>query len=232
MFNGLAAARAGDPLAELIRLLPDLRRVSETDRTAILSRDGKIDPKIVAARLLGQSIGYGASSVIQAVRQYLPGLADLRTLQAAGRDRGKLILDAKATGQLEAEELDNLGDHGRRVAHQLGVRTPERGQVRRLPQMLPDLGQVPLEMGAHRRVVRAARGAAAGKHLENEMAPFLDCIATGRRPLTDGPGSLQGLRIIWRLYEAEQQHTIADLRGLGLDEIDLAPQARHWTGVS
>ncbi|NLG51374.1 MAG: Gfo/Idh/MocA family oxidoreductase [Chloroflexi bacterium] len=73
--------------------------------------------------------------------------------------------------------------------------------------------------------------AAPGKHLENEMAHFLDCIATGRRPLTDAPGSLQGLRVIWRLYEAEQQHTVADLRGLGLDQIDLTPQTKRWTGV-
>ncbi|OGG45753.1 MAG: hypothetical protein A3F84_12180 [Candidatus Handelsmanbacteria bacterium RIFCSPLOWO2_12_FULL_64_10] len=57
-----------------------------------------------------------------------------------------------------------------------------------------------------------------GKPTENEMAHFLDCIETGKRPLTDGPGSLQGLRVIWRLYEAEQRHAVADLRGLGLDE--------------
>jgi hypothetical protein len=50
------------------------------------------------------------------------------------------------------------------------------------------------------------------------MAHFLDCIRTGRQPLTDGPGSLQGLRVIWRLYEAEEKNVAADLRGLGLDE--------------
>ncbi|MCY3788876.1 MAG: hypothetical protein OXH63_08815 [Gemmatimonadetes bacterium] len=37
-------------------------------------------------------------------------------------------------------------------------------------------------------------------------------------PLTDGKSSLQGLRVIWRLYEAEQAGHIADLTGLGLDE--------------
>ncbi len=57
-----------------------------------------------------------------------------------------------------------------------------------------------------------------GKHTEKEMAHFVDCIETGRRPLTDGPGSLQGLRLIWRLYEAEQAGVVADLGGLGLDE--------------
>ena len=59
---------------------------------------------------------------------------------------------------------------------------------------------------------------ALGKHVGNELAHFLDCVETGRHPLTDGPGSLQGLRVIWRLYEAERRNTVADLRGLGLDE--------------
>ena len=30
-----------------------------------------------------------------------------------------------------------------------------------------------------------------GKHTENEMAHFLDCIETGQTPLTDGRSSLQ-----------------------------------------
>ncbi|MBT3344539.1 MAG: Gfo/Idh/MocA family oxidoreductase [Gemmatimonadetes bacterium] len=62
----------------------------------------------------------------------------------------------------------------------------------------------------------------SGKHTENEMRHFLDCIETGQQPLTDGPGSLQGLRLIWRLYEAEDRGGLADLRGLGLDEVDAA----------
>jgi predicted dehydrogenase len=56
------------------------------------------------------------------------------------------------------------------------------------------------------------------KHTERELAHFLDCIEAGTPPLTDGPGSLQGLRVIWRLYEAERRGVVADLRGLGLDE--------------
>jgi len=55
-----------------------------------------------------------------------------------------------------------------------------------------------------------------GKHTENEMTHFLDCVETGAEPLTNGADSLQGLRVIWRLYEAEQQAVVADLRGLGL----------------
>jgi len=57
-----------------------------------------------------------------------------------------------------------------------------------------------------------------GKHTENELGHFLDCVGSGRPPLTDGRSALQGLRVIWRLYEAERQGTMADLRGLGLDE--------------
>ncbi|MCY3018872.1 MAG: Gfo/Idh/MocA family oxidoreductase [Planctomycetota bacterium] len=54
------------------------------------------------------------------------------------------------------------------------------------------------------------------KHAARQMAHFLDCIQKGAKPVTDGPGSLQGLRVIWRLYEAERNRTVADLRGLGL----------------
>ncbi len=59
---------------------------------------------------------------------------------------------------------------------------------------------------------------AAGKATAAELEHFLDCVATGAEPLTDGPGSLQGLRVIWRLYEAEKRGAVADLRGLGLCE--------------
>ena len=56
------------------------------------------------------------------------------------------------------------------------------------------------------------------KKTQHETRHFLDCIRQGTRPLTDGPSSLQGLRVIWRLYAAERQNVIADLGGLGLDE--------------
>ncbi|MCQ6560965.1 Gfo/Idh/MocA family protein [Paenibacillus mendelii] len=65
----------------------------------------------------------------------------------------------------------------------------------------------------------------AGKLTHYELEHFLDCVRTGNRPVTDGPTSLQGLRLIWRLYEAERNHTVADLRGLGLDDDWLAPEA-------
>ncbi len=59
----------------------------------------------------------------------------------------------------------------------------------------------------------------SGKHTENEMAHFLDCIETGQRPFTDPASSVQGLRVIWRLYQAEETDKLADLRGLGLDQV-------------
>jgi len=57
-----------------------------------------------------------------------------------------------------------------------------------------------------------------GKHTQLEMAHFADCIATGKKPLTDMASSLQGLRVIWRLYNAENNDKVADLRGLGFEQ--------------
>lgn len=45
-----------------------------------------------------------------------------------------------------------------------------------------------------------------------EMAHFLDCVETGARPLTNPLDSLEGLRVIWELYAAEDRHGVADLR--------------------
>jgi len=44
---------------------------------------------------------------------------------------------------------------------------------------------------------------------------FIDCIEAGRPSPSSARESLESLRVIWRLYEAEQNHTVADLRGLG-----------------
>ena len=69
--------------------------------------------------------------------------------------------------------------------------------------------------GGERKLLMESE-AGAGKHTENEMAHFLDCIERGQTPQTCGEASLQSLRVIWRLYEAEQRGVVADLRGLGL----------------
>lgn len=54
------------------------------------------------------------------------------------------------------------------------------------------------------------------KATEEEMFHFIDCIRTGRKPLTDAVSSLEGLRVIWELYRAEEEERVANLRGLGL----------------
>jgi len=54
-----------------------------------------------------------------------------------------------------------------------------------------------------------------GKHSENELMHFAHCIETSTTPNTDGRSSLQSLRVIWRLYDAEQQNMVANLIGAG-----------------
>jgi predicted dehydrogenase len=56
------------------------------------------------------------------------------------------------------------------------------------------------------------------KKTGDQLIHFLDCIEQGIQPVNGGPASLQGLRVIWRLYEAEERGVVADLTGLGLDE--------------
>ncbi len=59
---------------------------------------------------------------------------------------------------------------------------------------------------------------ARGKQTNHEISHFVDCVNTGKKPITDGRSALQGLRVIWKMYEAEKNGTVADLRGLGLDK--------------
>lgn len=54
------------------------------------------------------------------------------------------------------------------------------------------------------------------KLVHHELVHFLDCIERGATPFTDGRSSLEALRVIWRLYAAERDGSVADLRGLGL----------------
>jgi len=58
------------------------------------------------------------------------------------------------------------------------------------------------------------------KHLQGELTHFVDCIEQSVEPLTSGPGSIQGLRVIWKLQEAEALGRFADLKGLGLDQFE------------
>ena len=56
------------------------------------------------------------------------------------------------------------------------------------------------------------------KETQYEIRHFADCVINGKKPLTDGRSALQGLRVIWKVYEAEKTGVVADLRGLGFEE--------------
>ncbi len=60
------------------------------------------------------------------------------------------------------------------------------------------------------------REGATSKETQHEIAHFVDCVENDKLPLTNGRVALQGLRVIWALYNAEENNTLADLRGLGL----------------
>ena len=67
------------------------------------------------------------------------------------------------------------------------------------------------------RVVWKREGKAS-KQTQHEINHFTHCIRTGETPLTNGRASLQGLRIIWKMYDAERHNTVADLRDCALPE--------------
>jgi hypothetical protein len=108
VYNGLLKSeRRGTELDELKRLMPGLRKVGQDDLNAIISLDSKTDPKRVAAQFIGRELGYGATSVIQAVDKFLPGY-EFRSFSRVGRDRGRMIIDAKTTDQLHVPDFENL----------------------------------------------------------------------------------------------------------------------------
>jgi len=57
------------------------------------------------------------------------------------------------------------------------------------------------------------------KPMIRQMSHFLDCIENNTQPLTDPVSSLEGLRVIWKLYEAEEKQIMADLRNEGLGSL-------------
>ena len=56
------------------------------------------------------------------------------------------------------------------------------------------------------------------KETQYEIAHFADCVLNDKTPITNGRSALQGLRVIWALYNAEKNNTLADLRGLGIKD--------------
>ncbi len=59
-----------------------------------------------------------------------------------------------------------------------------------------------------------------GKATQYEIRHFTDCVLNDKTPLTDGKVAIQSLRVIWELYDAEKNHRLANLRGLGLNDFD------------
>lgn len=56
------------------------------------------------------------------------------------------------------------------------------------------------------------------KNTSGEIEHFVECLLNNKTPLTNGYTSTTGLRVIWKLYEAETAGTVADLRGLGFEQ--------------
>ena len=62
------------------------------------------------------------------------------------------------------------------------------------------------------------RAGEASKETQHEIRHFTECVLEDKTPLTNGRAALQGLRVIWKLYNAEENDVLADLRGLGLKD--------------
>ncbi len=93
-----------------------------------------------------------------------------------------------------------------------------RGELRLYAGELP---HVPggLDDVVDRYTVLWKRESERSKQTQFEIAHFADCIHNDKVPFTNGRAALQSLRCIWKMYDAEKNGTIADLRGLGLDQI-------------
>ena len=69
-----------------------------------------------------------------------------------------------------------------------------------------------------KRKVLWRRDSNRDKQTQYEIRHFAQCINNGTMPLTNGYASMQSLRVIWALYNAEKNGVVADLRGLGIPE--------------
>jgi len=63
------------------------------------------------------------------------------------------------------------------------------------------------------------RGNDRSKETQHEMRHFAECVRTGKTPETDAKQAMQSLRCIWKLYDAEKHGVVADLTGLGFDNV-------------
>ena len=104
------------------------------------------------------------------------------------------------------------GARGTRLKYSFHAHCTEgmlEGQISR-GRLLLHQGALEKQQGGEKLLLEAA----VGKHVENELLHFVDCLEHGRRPLTDGRRSLRSLRVIWKLYEAEARGVVADLRSI------------------
>ncbi|MFW6597804.1 Gfo/Idh/MocA family protein [Propionibacteriaceae bacterium Y2011] len=65
------------------------------------------------------------------------------------------------------------------------------------------------------------------KNVLGEVTEFFDAIDQGRPPATDPEQSIQGLQVIWKLYEAEESRTVADLSGIVDHPAFVGPALQH-----
>lgn len=78
------------------------------------------------------------------------------------------------------------------------------------------LGELRVYQGDTVRTVMS--GDRNSKRVEEQLSHFFDAVDGSASDVNNGPASIQGLRVIWRLYEAERRGVVADLSGLGLEE--------------
>ena len=82
---------------------------------------------------------------------------------------------------------------------------------------LPDLASLavtPDEPESTSEVVVYRRDGVGGKVVGAQLSAFLDCIENHQKPEISAAASIRSLRVIWRLYDAEDRGIVADLRGL------------------
>ncbi len=117
------------------------------------------------------------------------------------------------------------GARGTRLGYDFQIHTEkgmleyihETGEIRLYNNQAPHVPGEQERIGEYRLLWK--REGARSKQTQFEIAHFVDCVRNNKVPLTNGKVTLQGLRCIWKMYEAERNNTIADLRGLGLDQI-------------
>lgn len=62
------------------------------------------------------------------------------------------------------------------------------------------------------------RDGETSKETQHEINHFVRCVLEDKTPLTNGRAALAGLKVIWALYNAEENNILADLRGMGIKD--------------